>query len=513
MLSRGARIHGYEVWGRLGEGGMSEVWLAKHAVLCVPVVLKTLRRTIVESVGEAGGRRMFDEARLMARVTSPRVVRAVDAGTVEGTPYIVQEYVDGVDMAELDRERRAGLGVGLPLWTVCHVMEETCRALHAAHQAGVIHRDVKPSNLFVAPETGVRLGDFGIAVARADAPPKEVSGTLKFMAPEQLRGEPADRTTDAYGAGATAFDLRYGRAPFATVHEALDERVPPRFPPPRGPGEAFFQEVVRGMLARSKADRPQDLCEPAGHFATLHRALRPGGASGSEEFAALDKNTFRVAGCEIALRAGDIADEHADALVASARYDMTMRTGSADALRRRGGDEIEREAMKDGEHALGECVLTCAGSLNARHVLHAVSAWDASSCVGRTTLRALSIADRRALRTLAFPALGTGAARVSMETCANAMMSALRFRLGLGGSRLRRVTLVLGDEAKLATFRDVAVEALRGTTDLPREVDLGLPVEQTEVAVEGPTFLDASRGTASGASAGSNAPTSLLKRS
>jgi serine/threonine-protein kinase len=499
MLSRGARIHGFEVWGKLGEGGMSEVWLAKHGVLCVPVVLKTLRKAVADSVGEAGGRRMFDEARLMARVTSPRVVRAIDAGTIDATPYVVQEYVDGVDMAELDRERRAALGVGLPLWTVCHVMEETCRALHAAHQAGVIHRDVKPSNLFFAPETGVRLGDFGIAVARADAPPQEVCGTLKFMAPEQLRGEPVDRTTDAYGSGATAFDLRYGQSPFAGPDETLDERVAPRFPVSRTPAEAFFQEVVRGMLARQKADRPQDLNEAAAHFATLHRALRPG--PHGEEVALVDRNTFRLAGCEIVLRSGDIADEHADGLVASARYDMTMRDGSADALRRRGGDEIEREATKDGEHALGECVLTTAGSLQARYVLHAVSAWEASSCVGRTTLRALSLGDRLGMRSLAFPALGTGAARVSMETCANAMMSALRLRLGLGGSRLQRVTIVLGDEAKLATFREVAIEALRGTGDVPRSPDLGLAVEHGEVAAEGPTFLDARHGTTPGSAA------------
>src|SRR5579885_2649464 len=105
MLARGARVHDYEVWGRLGEGGMSEVWLAKHSVLCVPVVFKTMRKAVAESVGESGGRRMFHEARLMARVTSPRVVRAVDAGTIEGTPFLVQEYVDGVDMAELDRDR------------------------------------------------------------------------------------------------------------------------------------------------------------------------------------------------------------------------------------------------------------------------------------------------------------------------------------------------------------------------------------------------------------------------
>ena len=139
-----------------------------------------------------------------------------------------------------------------------------------------------------------------------------------------------------------------------------------------------------------------------------------------------------------------------------------------DSLRRRGGDTIEQEAQKDGEHALGECVATGAGTLHAKKVLHAVSAWDETSCVGRAMMRALSLADSLALPSLAMPALGTGAARVSLETCANAMATALRWRLAMGGSRLAHVVFVLADEAKLNAFRDVAVEALRGSDALPR---------------------------------------------
>src|SRR5271170_5308412 len=106
MLTRGSRVHDeYEVWGLLGEGGMSEVWLAKHAVLCVPVVIKTLRRSIAEGAGEERIQRMFTEARLLARVASAHVVRAIDAGTTDGVPYFVQEYIDGIDLAELDRTR------------------------------------------------------------------------------------------------------------------------------------------------------------------------------------------------------------------------------------------------------------------------------------------------------------------------------------------------------------------------------------------------------------------------
>src|SRR5215813_5380232 len=159
----GTSIRDYEIWGRLGEGGMSEVWLAKHATLKIPVIIKTLRQAVGDD--DAGVARVLQEARLMARVTSSRVVRAIDAGVHEGTPYLVQEYVDGIDLAELDRRRRSALGVGLPLWFVSHVMREICVALHTAHQAGVIHRDVKPSNIFGSADAGIRLGDFGIAVA------------------------------------------------------------------------------------------------------------------------------------------------------------------------------------------------------------------------------------------------------------------------------------------------------------------------------------------------------------
>src|SRR5262249_2855476 len=126
-----------------------------------------------ETDGNAAGR-ILSEARLMARVANPRIVRALDAGECgddehAGTPFLVQEYVDGLDFSELDKRRRAALGVGLPLWLVCYTMREVCMGLRAAHQAGVIHRDLKPSNVFGAPETGIRLGDFGIAVARREA--------------------------------------------------------------------------------------------------------------------------------------------------------------------------------------------------------------------------------------------------------------------------------------------------------------------------------------------------------
>ncbi len=474
-----SRLRDYEIWGQLGEGGMSEVWLGRHTVLALPVVLKTIRG---QMVGWCGADRVIDEARLMARITNPRVVRALDAGEHEGTPYLVQEYVDGIDLAELDRRRRAALGLGLPLWFVCHVMRQALSALHAAHQAGVVHRDVKPSNLFGAPETGVRLGDFGIASAVGRT---EMSGTLRFMAPEQLESGAATRQTDVWGAAATAVDLRYGSPPFPDHESILSKAIGPKMPPPKSPEEAYFQTVVTKMLAKDPADRPPTMLEPMRRFGDLVRSLQGGRRAA---FHRVDRNTFRVGDCEVHLRAGDLATSKADALVNSANYRMQMRSGVGDALRRAGGDAIEEEAMRGGERALGTCVATGAGTLGARWVLHGVSAWSEASCVSRTTQRALLLVDELGLRSVAFPALGTGVARVTLEICANAMMTALRWHLMLGGTRLNRVEIVLENEAKLAVYRDVTADSL-GVEDRHGALDLGLPVEGDVPTGESPTRI------------------------
>jgi serine/threonine-protein kinase len=480
----------YDVWGLLGEGGMSEVWLAKHRALAVPVIVKTLREEVRASRGEQAAAQILGEARLMARVSSPRIVRALDAGRIASTdtPYLVQEYVDGLDLAELDRRRRAALGVGLPLWLVCHVMSEVCTGLRAAHQAGVIHRDLKPSNIFGEPDNGIRLGDFGIAVARSEGPAQDTAGTLRFMAPEQIQRGEIGRFTDVWGVGATACDLRYGRAPFDSVSEILSREAAPKLPPPQSPAEAYFQQLVRVMLAKDVENRPDDVIAPLHHFSTLAKALGTPTLGAS----ALDGTTLMLGPMKISFVVGDIAGARADAIVSSANFEMKMRTGVGNALRRKGGDAIEEDATRGGEQPLGSCLQTKAGDLSAKHVFHAVSAWNEVSCVGRAFSRALLLAEEHDCRSLAVPALGTGAARVGLEACAVAMSTALRWHALLGGSRLREITVWLDSEKKRRAFQDLAEEAFGlPHGGLLRAADLGLPVEEPTASPEAATFLDA----------------------
>ena len=498
-----ARIRDYEVWGRLGEGGMSEVYLAKHSILGIPVIIKTLRPALTDGTMARNVEvdRVINEARLMARITNPRVVRAIDAGVYDSPPaeggtvlkvaYLVLEYVDGIDLAELDKRRRSSLGVGLPLWFVCRVMSEACEALHAAHQAGVVHRDVKPSNLFGAPETGIRLGDFGIAV-RSVEHAHEASGTLRFMSPEQLRSGDVSRRTDVWGAAATACDLRYGRPPFESVDDVLDPNKPPNIPAPHSPAEAFFQHLLMAMLAKDESARTPDVLEPSRDLGSLAQTIQS--SAHSAPFVYIDRHTFRLGECTISFATGNIADAQVDAIVSSANYQMTMRSGVSAALRLKGGDVIEEQAMKDGQQALGSCIATSAGRLGAKHVLHAVSAWNEASCVGRAMQHALLLADELGARSIAFPALGTGAARVTIETCANSMMTALKWHLLLGGTRLRQVRVLLDDEAKLALYREVAEEALRGN-DRRAVIDLGLPADERTADSKSATCLDVNQTT------------------
>jgi eukaryotic-like serine/threonine-protein kinase len=506
---RQLRIPGYDVWGLLGEGGMSEVWLAKHEVLAVPVVVKTLKRALRASDAEGAAARILSEARLMARVSSPRIVRALDAGQLaaegdtdrarqggEGaskTPFLVQEYVDGLDLAELDRRRRASLGVGLPLWLVCHVMREVCIGLRSAHRAGVIHRDLKPSNVFGEPEAGIRLGDFGIAVARSDAAPLETAGTLPFMAPEQFRGGEIGRFTDVWGAGATACDLRYGHAPFRSAREILDSAQGPHLPPPASPAEAYFQDVIRRMLAKDIKNRPPDVLAPLAHFGMLTKALEPPVPAGSRLVGEGGSMSILLPPITVSFVVGNIAELAADAIVSSANFELRMRSGVGEALRLGGGEEIEDAAMAGGEQPLGSCIRTSAGRLSAKHVFHAVSAWNEVSCVGRAFARALIMAEEHGCASLVAPALGTGAARVGLEACANAMMTTLRWHATLGGTRLRRVTIVLDSEAKRRSYRNVAEEVLGSVDPHLGPPDLGLPDESQAISPDGVTFVDPHR--------------------
>lgn len=546
----GATCGRYEVWGPIGEGGMSRVWLARHKHLAVPVILKTLRdfgqhdrahahgapahphgtsaqphagpaqphgdpdaRGTAPSPAHGGAHahepaaardgapasprahdddltpgdgssaalatggpflRLRNEARMMARIPSAKVVRAVDVGVHRGCPYLVQEYIDGLDLAELDAARRRALRRGLPLWYVCQVTSDVADALHAAHLTGVLHRDVKPSNLLYSPQIGLRLGDFGIAVTR-ELREGVGSGTLRFIAPEALRGANPTRRADIYSLGATAYDLLYGAPPFTELADILGD-APVRFPVARSAEEAYFQHVLTKMLRRNPDERSHSAHASERLLGSLARALRP-----RLPVISTGRGQWQIDRVRVTCTLGDIVDAEVDGIVNSANDEMRMRSGVGDALRRRGGDVIEEEVLRRGRRALGDCVATGPGALGCKAVLHAVGGWREVSCIARTAQRALLLAEELELRTLAVPALGTGMAKVAPEASAFAVASALKLHLKLGGSRLSEVRFVLYDKI---TY-DLFVEQVGGVFLGDEETS-----EEQEVAGELAAALD-----------------------
>lgn len=442
-MKRGDTFQNLRVHSLLGKGGMGEAWLVSHPVLRTPLVVKRFSRLEDPEI--------FREAHLAARVRSPHAVEVTDAGWARGEAYVVQRYVDGIDLDEL-RKRMVRSGRPLPAGVVARVIADAARGLHAVHQTVVIHRDVKPANLFLDGAGRCSVGDFGIAVDvnRNSAEHGPTRGTPLFMAPEQWTQDQVDRRTDLYALGATAHLLATGTPPFTgqsylDVANAHLERAYDR-PLGDNPEAAYLFAVVERMLAKDKANRHAN-AEVVARLLEHVAAPRPAVAAGGDG--------ARVGPIRVQLEVGDLAMAEADVLVSAANADLTMEFNVAKALKARGGDAIEREARTHGPVAMGDVVWTGAGTLDATWVAHAVGALDGAVCLQRATLRTLLEAEARGARSVVFPALGTGIGDVPMAQGASLMLEAARTFAWLGPRSVRQVRFRLLTDAARAAWHDV----------------------------------------------------------
>jgi len=212
------RLGGYELLERVGAGGMAEVWMARRAV--IPGGLQACALKIVHGRFSKDHRyqRMFlQEARLALKLRHANVVSMFDVGEAEGRLYMALEWVDGVHLREFAQLAQVRLGP-LPVPLVCHVVGELLQGLRHAHglrvggqPLGVIHRDVAPHNVLVSSAGEVKLADFGIARVTGELSSGEhVKGRARYMAPEQLHGEPT-QASDLFAVGGILHELLDGR--------------------------------------------------------------------------------------------------------------------------------------------------------------------------------------------------------------------------------------------------------------------------------------------------------------
>jgi serine/threonine-protein kinase len=243
----------YRLEERIGAGGMGEVWRATDEVLGRTVAVKVVLPALLTDPTFV--RRFLAEARAMASVRHPGVVTIHDYfGNAEGA-YLVMEYVEGEPLSRtLDR-----LGRLAPA-TAMELVAQAADALQAAHDRGIVHRDVKPGNLLMRTDGTVALTDFGIALAQegtALTTAGAILGTPSYLAPEQVLGEPATARSDVYALGVVAYECLTGRRPFTGENPfAIAMRRVREAPPPLGPGvPAPMAAVVERALAVDPAHR------------------------------------------------------------------------------------------------------------------------------------------------------------------------------------------------------------------------------------------------------------------
>ena len=248
-----AHIGRFKVEAVLGRGGMGEVHRAVDPTLRRTVAIKTVRPDISRPEHLE---RLYREAQACARLQHPNIVTVYEAGEFEGVVYMAMEYLQGASLS--DELERGSLSPVEKVRTLVQVLQ----ALQHAHDCGVIHRDVKPGNVYRLPDGTVKLVDFGLArVQNADSLTASgtIVGTPHFASPEQLRGEELDARTDVYSTGALAYKMFTGRLPFEGREDSIATvilRVLTQPPPPMNtPVSRALPEIER-IVGRAMAKAP-----------------------------------------------------------------------------------------------------------------------------------------------------------------------------------------------------------------------------------------------------------------
>ncbi|MFI8502752.1 serine/threonine-protein kinase [Streptomyces sp. NPDC085524] len=262
----------YRLLEPIGRGGMGVVWRARDEVLAREVAVKEVRAPAWMEAGELARmyRRLEREAWAAARVSHRGVVTVYDVASEDGRPWIVMELVRGLSLAELLEAEGP-----MPPQRAAHIGEQVLAALRSAHDAGVLHRDVKPGNVLIANDGRVVLGDFGIASLEGSSAitmTGEVVGSPEFLAPERALGQEPGPESDLWSLGVMLYTAVEGVPPFrgGSPLEVLQAVVDGELPPPHRAGP--LEPVLEGLLRKDPAARL-----PAAEAARMLRLVGAGG--------------------------------------------------------------------------------------------------------------------------------------------------------------------------------------------------------------------------------------------
>jgi serine/threonine-protein kinase len=280
-LPAGFSVGPYRIAGVLGSGGMGVVYRAEHTLLGRDVAIKVLRRSLLEQDPHSV-QRFLGEARMTARVRYPGIVAVSDVATLaDGRPYLVMELLSGHSLAD-------AVADALDPVRAVQIARRIAAALQAAHDAGVVHRDLSPGNVFLLDRDAIKLVDFGAARRYdgnedvPDGPPGVVFGTPWYMAPEQALGKPCDARTDLYSLGVVLYEMLAGAVPFdgETPRDVAVAHVSKPAPRVASPIDALPQQLeslVARLLRKNPDERHQTAAEVIDDLRRIESILqRPG---------------------------------------------------------------------------------------------------------------------------------------------------------------------------------------------------------------------------------------------
>jgi serine/threonine protein kinase len=261
----GTRLGPYEIVSLLGAGGMGEVYRARDTRLGRDVAIKLLAPALAADTNAVA--RFEREARAVAALSHPNILALHDVGRENSTAYVVTELLDGSSLRE-----RLAQG-GLSLRKVVEYGTQIANALAAAHERGIVHRDIKPDNIFITNDGRVKLLDFGIAHAMAPPPDADSAtmakssdpsrgvllGTAGYMAPEQIRGGAADHRSDIFALGAVLYEMLSGRRAFGgeTFADSMHAILHDDPAPIGGDVPVYIERVIRRCLEKAPGERFQ----------------------------------------------------------------------------------------------------------------------------------------------------------------------------------------------------------------------------------------------------------------
>ena len=260
-------IDRYIILNVLGSGGMGRVFKALHKPMERFVALKVLRADAIDSPERV--ERFHREVKAAARLTHPNIVTAHDGDESAGIQFLVMEYIEGLNLAQLVKRHGP-----LPAADACELVRQAALGLQAVHEAGLVHRDIKPSNLMLTPAAEVKIFDLGLALIQDVHAPasteltstNQIMGTLGYLAPEQC-SDPhnVDIRADIYSVAATLYNLLAGEAPFA-------DRKASTF----GQQVKILMTDTPTTIAKKRSDLPADLIQLIDSSLAIEPDTRPG---------------------------------------------------------------------------------------------------------------------------------------------------------------------------------------------------------------------------------------------